>query len=221
MKKELFDIFDDSWTRIGTATRAETHRLGLRHRSFHCWLVRGSGEGALIRFQKRRESKDTYPGLYDITAAGHLSAGEDIRDAVRELEEELGISAAFEDLLPLGYSIERSEGIAGGVPFVDHERSEEFALRCSLPLLEHRLQHEEVAGIYEAPAEGLIGLFEGRLEALSVQGAEWPELAGSGADTALSETGLVPVTRKIRSEDFVPRPAGYYASLFRRLSELP
>ena len=46
--------------------------------------------------QKRSADKDSFPGVYDVSSAGHLPAGEDFRkSAVRELKEELGISAGL------------------------------------------------------------------------------------------------------------------------------
>ena len=39
-------------------------------------------------------SKDTYPGAWDSSAAGHLDAGEDYNEAAaRELREELGLTS--------------------------------------------------------------------------------------------------------------------------------
>ncbi|QGG58025.1 NUDIX hydrolase [Paenibacillus sp. B01] len=176
--EEQFDIYDESWMPVGTASRRDVHRLGLRHRSFHCWVYRiGSGEPKVL-FQKRQLGKDTYPGFLDISAAGHLAAGETVREAVRELEEELGIAAAFEELAYLGWSEARAIGSAGGEPFIDHERSEEYALRCERRPLSLRLQPEEVLGVYEAPLRGMIRLFEGELSELRAEGAE---LAGGGS----------------------------------------
>ncbi|MBN1308375.1 MAG: NUDIX domain-containing protein [Chitinispirillaceae bacterium] len=51
-----------------------------------------NSRGALL-LQKRSPFKETFPGLWDISAAGHISAGDSSREtAVRELREELGIS---------------------------------------------------------------------------------------------------------------------------------
>ena len=43
--------------------------------------------------------KITYPGLWDVSCAGHVSAGESATtSALRELEEELGVVAQVEEL---------------------------------------------------------------------------------------------------------------------------
>lgn len=210
MPEERFDIYDEDMLPIGTATRSETHEKGYWHRSFHCWLIRRDGDRKLVRFQQRKLSKDTNPGCYDITAAGHLSAGETVRDAVREIEEELGVIARFEELIPLGQMREDASGIVRGKRVIDRELSDEFALECNVPLLELRLQPEEVACVYEAELSDMIALFEGERDSLQVDGVE---LADEGAR-------LKPCVRVVRADEFVPRDGSYYADLMRKLNGL-
>ena len=48
---------------------------------------------------KTKQRKDSFPGCYDISSAGHISAGDEpLETALRELEEELGIKAEPEQL---------------------------------------------------------------------------------------------------------------------------
>ena len=52
-----------------------------------------------LLLQKRSKEKDSFPGCYDISSAGHISAGDEpLETALRELEEELGIKAEPEQL---------------------------------------------------------------------------------------------------------------------------
>ena len=45
-----------------------------------------------ILMQKRSLNKDSYPGMYDTSSAGHIPAGcEPLESALRELQEELGL----------------------------------------------------------------------------------------------------------------------------------
>ncbi|WP_127498886.1 NUDIX hydrolase [Paenibacillus glycanilyticus] len=208
MAEERFDIYDEQLNPIGTASRTETHALGYWHRSFHCWLTRREENRRFVRFQLRQAGKDTYPGYYDITAAGHLSAGETMQDAVREIEEELGVAARFEDLIPLGVARKEMFGEAKGMPFIDREVSDVFALVCSLPLGDLKLQAEEVAAVFEADVELLIRLFEGELPELICEGV------ASSADGGLSKA-----TRAVRAAEFVPREPSYYASIMRALRD--
>ena len=67
------------------------HRKGLWHRTVHIWIQNSSKE---LLLQKRSLNKEVYPGYWDVSCAGHLSAGDNsICAAVRELEEELAIVA--------------------------------------------------------------------------------------------------------------------------------
>jgi len=69
--------------------RSEIHRLRLRHRAVHVWVLNRRGE---VLLQKRSLRKDCFPGLWDSSAAGHVDRDEDYDAcARRELAEELGI----------------------------------------------------------------------------------------------------------------------------------
>ena len=64
------------------------HEQDLLHRAIHAFIFNKRGE---VFLQKRSRLKDTHPGAWDSSAAGHLDSGEDYEDcAVRELEEEAG-----------------------------------------------------------------------------------------------------------------------------------
>jgi len=91
MSEEIFDVCNERDEVIGQNTRAEVHRLGLRHRAVHVLVFNSRGE---VFLQKRSMTKDTFPGVWDSSASGHLDAGEDYDAcAVREMREELGIVA--------------------------------------------------------------------------------------------------------------------------------
>jgi len=76
--------------------RGEVHRDGDWHRSVHVWL--GDEMGRLL-LQRRSEHKDTHPGLWDVSCAGHISAGDGSLDtAQKELEEELGFAVGLAEL---------------------------------------------------------------------------------------------------------------------------
>ncbi len=97
MADELVDIFDGDGKPTGvTKLKSEAHRDGLWHRAVHVWLYNSRGE---ILLQLRAKGKQLYPGVWDLSAAGHVAAGEDpVAAAARELEEELGLRVAQADL---------------------------------------------------------------------------------------------------------------------------
>ncbi|MCC3374756.1 NUDIX domain-containing protein [Cohnella sp. REN36] len=207
---ERFDIYDEQGQWIGTATRAETHAKGLWHRSFHCWLARRGEDGrARILFQRRTATKDTNPGCYDITVAGHLSAGETVRDAAREMEEEIGFAVPFERLIPLGTFREEDSGVAGGVPYIDREESVVFGCLTVRALNAFQLQPEEVAGLYEADAEALLALVRGEVASVLARGV------------GLTKDGrLAPVEAEVSADAFVPRDPAYYIRCFEALNAM-
>ena len=88
---ELLDVVDQNGMPTGEiVSREKAHAEGIRHRTSHVWLVRYRGGRSQILLQKRCENKDSWPGCYDISSAGHIPAGMDfIPSAIRELREEL------------------------------------------------------------------------------------------------------------------------------------
>ena len=74
---ELFDVIDEDGNKTGQVKeRGVAHRDGTLHSTVHIWIVRPNREsGYDILLQKRSECKDSNPGAYDISSAGHVSAG--------------------------------------------------------------------------------------------------------------------------------------------------
>lgn len=92
MPEEYYDIYDENGNPLGISKpRSEVHANGYWHRAVHIWILNSNGE---LLIQKRAEMKKSYPGLWDVSSAGHVSAGESAEAGVlRELQEELGIKA--------------------------------------------------------------------------------------------------------------------------------
>lgn len=87
---ELLDVVDAQDRVIGVASRAEIHTRGLRHRSAHVLIHDAHGR---LYLQRRAAHKDSDPGLWDSSAAGHLASGEGYAGAAaRELAEELALT---------------------------------------------------------------------------------------------------------------------------------
>ncbi len=148
---ELFDICDEEGEPTGqTRERSLVHCYGTPHRTSHVWIGRTGVDGtAEILLQKRSEKKDSFPGCYDISSAGHIPAGGDwVESALRELEEELGIKAAPEDLECLGDSVVSVKNLEfHGKPFHDHEISRVYLYRKPVNEAELLLQAEEVESV--------------------------------------------------------------------------
>lgn len=99
--REEFDLLGEDGRALGTQKpRDEVHRDGDWHATVHIWVRDLRGD---IVLQRRSMKKDTHPGKWDLSAAGHVDAGEEIMEAaIRELQEELGVKATSSDLRFLG-----------------------------------------------------------------------------------------------------------------------
>src|SRR4051794_7676484 len=124
---ELLDVFDERGWHRSAKPRSQVHRDGDWHMAFHLWVVRADG----VLLQRRATTKAAWPGRLDATAAGHLIAGEAVRDGLREAEEELGVAYDFEDLVDLG--VHRVQD-ADGEGVVNRELQHVFAVRDERPL---------------------------------------------------------------------------------------
>src|SRR5690606_1440328 len=116
------------------------------HETFHCWIVEMVDGAPVIHLQLRSQDKKDFPGLLDISAAGHILAHEKVEDGIREIEEELGIKVKFDELIALGLI---KDQIA--MPdFLDNERCHVFLYKAEESLdKRYRFQVEEVAGMYK------------------------------------------------------------------------
>ena len=162
---EYFDIFDETFERVGTKRREDVHRDGDWHQVFHCWVIGRELDGeTFVVLQKRTEDKDMYPGKIDISAAGHLEAGETVRDGIRELEEELGLRVRFEDLIPLGRRI----GIQQESGLLDRQICHVFFYECARPLEAYDYQKDEISGLLKLPIAAGLRLLSGELDSVCV-----------------------------------------------------
>lgn len=186
---EHLDVVDEVGRYLRTAPRDEVHERGEWHRVFHCQVVTLRDGVPTAVLQQRSRSKAAFAGLIDISAAGHLAAGETPLDGVRELEEELGVRAAGTDLVSLGV---RRLADDSGEGRLNCELTSVYLLRDDRPLTDYVLARDEVDAVLDAPIADLLGLFSGA-PSISVQG-----VASAGHPDA-SEIAL-----EVTLDDFVP-----------------
>lgn len=143
---EIFDICDENGLPTGrTVERGEAHRAGILHRTAHVWLIREEAGRTQVLLQKRSRNKDSFPGLYDTSSAGHVPAGSEVLpSALRELEEELGIRAEPGQLHEAGFFRIRYEKMFHGSLFRDNEFTRVYVYREPVDETALRLQASEV-----------------------------------------------------------------------------
>lgn len=137
---ELIDIVDENGMYTGkTCLKSEAHRLGYFHPTVHIWLYTKESK---ILLQKRALTKKVFPGLWDISVAGHIAAGEQIEEAaLREVYEEIGYKMTTEHLIKIGtrkHQVNHANGI------IDNEFHHVFIGELEVPTEQLTMQTEEV-----------------------------------------------------------------------------
>ena len=142
---EILDICDELGNPTGkTVEREIAHQQGILHRTAHVWILRKKENKIQILLQKRSEQKDSFPGCYDISSAGHIPAGDNYgQSAVRELKEELGIVVRESELIDCGNRRFHFEEIFHGRLFKDNQVSKIFVLWKDLEEKDCILQIEQ------------------------------------------------------------------------------
>jgi isopentenyldiphosphate isomerase len=187
---EILDVFDEQGRHLGTKRRADVHRDGDWHLAFHLWVVAPAG----VLLQRRAHDKSSWPGFLDASAAGHLLAGESIRDGLREVDEELGATYVFDDLAHLGVHRVADTERSGTV---NRELQHVFAIRDDRPLSAWRdFDCVELDGLVLIGHDGFAAL------AAAVNG----ERAGPDVVRARSWDGSSEADVDVTAAEVVPAP---------------
>jgi isopentenyldiphosphate isomerase len=140
---ELIDVLDNEGNKTGeTVLKSLAHQKGIFHETVHIWFYTKNGQ---ILLQQRGKKKKTFPLLWDVSVAGHVGAGEQIKAAAkREIEEEIGLLIKENDLQKIGIfkSIQKhNENL------MDCEFHHTFITELKVPLLQLTKQKSEVADL--------------------------------------------------------------------------
>lgn len=196
---EQIDIFDANLKKLGSADRVAAHRDGAWHRTFHLWIVSEENRGSLI-FQLRSPKAKNYPNLLDITAAGHLHAGEELADGVREVSEELGIVPQQDQLHWLGYRIEVADQDNGQR---NREYQGVFLLKDNRALANYCPDPNEVYGLLSIPIAAGMKLFSGKVQSVDASGIRYEASTHSWGQCH----------EVIVKDRFLPRIQNYYLTV--------
>ena len=145
--KEYVDILDDEGQHTGiVVAKSEAHKKGLFHPTVHIWFFTRDGR---VLLQQRGENKETFPRLWDVSVAGHISAGEEVLNAaLREIEEEIGLEIAADQLIHIGQFKSVQEHRED---LVDKEFHNTFICLLEVPFSDLRKQDSEVLDLKLMP----------------------------------------------------------------------
>lgn len=185
---ELFDIVDAHGLPTGLVkSRSDVHRDGSWHRAVHVWVYGFRYGDPFLLFQRRSAQKDTWPGRLDATVGGHLRSGEGVSDALREVDEEIGVRVALEDLRHVGRRRHMSDGDTG---VNDNEIQDLYLLRSDRPLAAYVPDTDELEALVECQLRSVVELL-----------AE--ERTSIVANVRLAESEAIKEA-EVRLEDFIP-----------------
>jgi 8-oxo-dGTP pyrophosphatase MutT (NUDIX family) len=95
--EEIVDLVDEDDHVVGQAPRREVRTRNLLHREVAAIVRNPVGE---IYVHRRTDTKDVFPGMYDMFVAGVVTSDESYEEAIRrELAEELGVQGVEPTLL--------------------------------------------------------------------------------------------------------------------------
>jgi len=134
--EEILDIYTRDGKHLGSKEKSICHSSnpGFYHKPVWIWVINSKGQ---ILLQKRAKVKKSFPDLWDMPSAGHVSAGEtSIHGAIRETEE-LGLETLENDYLYVG------EFVAD----ISWELAQIYLLKIDKDISDMKLQIEEVAEV--------------------------------------------------------------------------
>ena len=142
--EEQLDILNEKGEKTGeTRNRQDAHLLGLLHRSVHVWFLNKEGQ---LLLQKRLKNMLACPRYWEISASGHVSAGQSsIEGAQRETEEELGVSlpqSSFNFLFTIEQHYVLNEGT-----YINNEFADVYLVHLDLNISEFKIDSFEVEEI--------------------------------------------------------------------------
>lgn len=145
---EYFDILNENGELSGErASDKEVHEKGLLHRVVHVWFLNSKGE---VLLQKRAKDRYAYPGHWDMSVGGHVTAGDtSIDTAIKETREELGITlpaSAFELIFR-----SRDNFVTNNGTYVVNEFQDVYLVRSDMRVEEFSISHEEVEEVRFVP----------------------------------------------------------------------
>lgn len=141
---EYIDIVTATGEPTGkTALKSEAHKNGWYHNTIHLWLYTKNGE---ILLQQRSHKKAIHPLLWDVSAAGHIDAGETFADAaLRETKEEIGLTLQPEQLTKIGTQLHESSYANGTIQ--DNEFHQVYIAELKVNLSDLKPQEDEVEAL--------------------------------------------------------------------------
>lgn len=96
--KEYIDIYDKDEHLLGYCEKDKAHELGYWHRVFGCVIYNNKKNKVFFQLKNPNHNKVNNKPLLEITAGGHLTSGETLKQGIREIKEETGFDVDYKEL---------------------------------------------------------------------------------------------------------------------------
>lgn len=140
--EEYFEVLNAKGEYTGKVeTRQKCHQKGLWHKAVAAFIINTKEQ---VLLQKRSANKKMWANMWDITAGGHVLAGEFGFEAIiREIKEELGIEISKNDITFIGSVLSSNE--KGDI--INRHLNEYYIINKDLDETKLSLQEDEVAEV--------------------------------------------------------------------------
>lgn len=140
--EEIIDVLNERGEYTGeVASREKCHKEGLWHKAVVTFIMNSKQQ---VLLQRRSANKKLWPNMWDVSAGGHVLAGEfGFQAGIRECKEELGIELNKNDLTFLGATT--SSNIKNNI--VNNLFNEYYIVNKEVNVTKLQLQEEEVSEV--------------------------------------------------------------------------
>lgn len=169
--QESFDILDAKGRYTGeTADRDVCHKEGHWHKAVAIFIINSKNQ---VLLQKRSATKKLWPGMWDVSAGGHVLAGEfGFQAVIRECREELGLDLDKNDITFIGATT--STNLKGDV--INNHFNEYYIAHKDFDPTILKLQTEEVSEAKWVARDEIIRRIENHYEGITDKEGCWEYL---------------------------------------------
>ncbi len=169
--EEYFDVLDEHGEFTNRVeSRDKCHKEGLWHKAVALYIINSKNE---VLLQKRSANKKLWPNLWDITAGGHVLAGEfGFQSIIREIKEEIGIDVNTNDITFIGAST--SQNIKKGI--INNHFNEYYIVNKDIDVSDLSLQEEEVSDAKWFEKDDIISRINNGFDGITDKGGCWEYL---------------------------------------------